>query len=217
MTISYPRAMPAPLALARFEPDYQTSHAPEQGGELNAIILGPARWRAEYSSAQMREPELSAFRAWLASMENGVGTFYASDPTKLLPCAYPDGFGALTRHGGGAFDGTATSWSVDGTRKVLELTGLPSTFEVTAGDLVSFSWDTSKRYLTRALESVAAVDGVAEFECSPRIESFVDAGAVATFAAPSCVMRVVPGSIEVDLRPGPFGQCHFRALQHLEA
>jgi len=217
MAISYPRALAAPIALARFEPDFQTTHAPEAGGELNAITLGPARWRADYSSPMMRDPELSAWRAWLASMENGVGTFYGVDPIRLLPQSCPAGFSGMTRHGGGAFDGTVSAWTIDGPGRNLELTTLPSTLTVTAGDLVAFVWDTNKRYLTRALETVTAVAGVAEFAVAPRIEAFVPGDAVATLLNPSCVMRIVPGSIEADLRPGPLGQVHFRAVQVLEA
>lgn len=217
MPITYPRAMIAPLAAASFEPDYQTALAPESGGEMKAVSLGPARWRAEYASPPLKGATAEAFRAWLASMEGGLGTFYATDPLRAKPAAYPGGFAGLTRHGGGAFDGAAASWSIDSARAVLTVNGLPSTYQVSAGDLVSFAWDTSKRFLTRALESVTAAAGVAMFEVRPRVDAFVSASAVLTFDNPSCVMRVEPGSVEVREQPGGVIRASFRAVQILEA
>jgi hypothetical protein len=219
MAITYPRAMPDKLARASFEPSPQTVQSPESGGRLISTELGPSRWIAQFETAPMREPKLGEWRAWLSSMQNGVKPFYGFDPARRLPYRYPGGFALLTRAGGGSFaSGTATSWSVDSSRRVLTLNGLPANFLITVHDYCGFVWDTSKRFLVRALESVTGNGaGVAVFTVEPKVEPFVSVSAVAGLFKPDCVMRIVPGSIDASVSPGPIGRATFQAVQHLEA
>jgi len=218
MAISYPRAMPGKLARVVFEPAHQVVHNAERGGRAISVVIGPARWEAEFATADLREPDLSEWRAWIASLQGGAKTFYAGDPSKPYPRAYPTGFSGMTRAGGGSFDGTATSWSIDSSRAVLTLNGLPASFAISIGDMTAFEWSTSKRYLVRALEAATANgSGVATFTVEPKIETLVSSGAVATLANPQCVMRLTPDGADIDLRPGPIGRASFKAVQHLEA
>jgi hypothetical protein len=140
---------------------------------------------------------MRAVEAWVASLRGGIKTFIGSDLRRLTPAAYPSGVTALTRHGGGAFDGSATSFSLSGDRATVTLNGLPSTLAITAGDFVDFRWTTggaARRHLVQALESVTASAGVAAFAVDPSVHSVVPTGGSAVAWVQGCgtIMRLTP-------------------------
>lgn len=219
MTITFPRDMLSiGFASQAFELQHQVTTAPERGGRIVSVELGPARWVGSWTTNRLGRAEFNALRSWLSSLRSASRLFYGADRLHRWPLAYPAGFTGLNRAGGGAFDGTATGWSVDGTRSTLTLTGLPVGFSVAAGDYVGMTWSTTKRALVRSLETVLANgSGTAVFDIEPSMPLVVAGGAVASFAAPTCLMRLEPGATDASASADRTGAISFRAIQHLEA
>jgi len=216
MTITYPRALPACGANScDFELQRQEVIGGEIGGRILSNELGPAHWRLKFGRRPTAEADFDLWRAWLSSLRGSGKLFYGRDMRRgKWPRAYRTGFSELTRAGGGAFDGTATS--IDLTDNfVPEVSGLPAGFVVNVGDYLGFSWGSdSGRTLHRIVEGgVADGSGVGAFTVEPEIPGFVPGDAVATFAAPTCLMVIVPGSVDLSADDGD-RRVSFEAIQH---
>lgn len=220
MALTFPRALPAwRFSSIEFEPVPQEVTNATDGGEIVSVQVGPTRFKARYEVETINDFEAGIWRAWLASMRGAGRTFYGRDPRATAPIAYRrDGLASLTRHGGGAFDGSC-SWSANTARDVLTLgssTKLPFSFRVHPGDYVGFRWDSTKRSLHRILEDVTAVDGVMSVTIEPIADArIVPPGATCTFDAPDCVMVVT--KIDAPRSAGRLTRFSFEAMQRLEA
>lgn len=206
MALSFPREMPdAGPSEEAFEPERLDFLTPEAGGRLGAATAGFPVWRGEWTLGRAMTMENSeAWRAFAASLRGPQRLFYGRDYGRPLPLRYPGGFAGLTRAGGGAFDGTASSWSVNGTRDVLTLNGLPAGFEISIGDYVMLRWTTSsepRRALVRAVEAAAASGaGVAPFSIEPPLPALVPGSAVADLDRPCCLMRLIPSETSIGAK-----------------
>lgn len=200
MTLTFPRAMPTEGAddqqfdLQRM--DFATANGE---GQLASVAAGPPLWKLALTLGEMSREDADAWRAFLLSLRGSARTFYARDLLRPWPMAYPDGFGGLTRHGGGAFPSTGapTSWSLNGTRDVITLNGMPSTFAFKTGDWVGFVWDTDKRTAAKVLEAATAAAGVVSIAVEPPIPLAVPSDATINLAGVEIVMRQVPDSSQV--------------------
>lgn len=195
MALVFPASMPAAgaerqkLDLRRV--DYST---PETGGRMAGVTAGFPLWALRLTLGEMDDDDADAWRVFLASLRGSQRTFYARDLKRPYPAAYPGGFAGLDRAAGGAFpaDGAATSWSLNGTRDVLTLSGLPADFALRPWDQVGFRWSTNRRALVRAVEPVTGSGaGVAAFAIEPPLPTLVPVDAVAYLASAEVVMRVV--------------------------
>lgn len=212
MPYSFPRAMPTKGASAQsFEIQRVDFQAPEAGGYLGGVQAGFPLWAASWNLGRMGRDASDEWRAFVASLRGSQRRFYGRDLGRPYPKAYPAGFSGMTRAGGGAFDGSATSWSqaIDAEgNAVLTLNGLPASFQIGTGDYVGFRWDDGagapgnkeRRTLMRALEPVTGNgSGVAIFSAEPPLPSWVGAGVQAHLDNPACVMAIISG----DTRLGP--------------
>jgi hypothetical protein len=209
MAITYPRAFPALFVGAhRFTLQRTDLVAPETSGAAPGVTFGVPIWTAEYEAAGLTDAQAADWQAWMLSLRGSQGTFYASDLRRLAPRAYPSGVTGLTRAGGGAFDGTATSWSVNTPKDVLTLNGLPASYQATAGDYVGFQWGSGnvKRHAVRFVESATANgSGVLVAAIEPALPLAVSGSATARLDQHGVVMRMVPGASE-DGASEPFGE-----------
>lgn len=218
MPVTFPRDMPTlGIAQQTFEPQRQQVTAPERSGRFVSVDVGPPLWAAEWTCPPMSAADFAEWRAWLNSLRGAARMFYGRDRSRRFPLLYPSGFGGLTRAGGGAFDGTATSWSVDGTRSLLTLNGMPASFQLRAGDYVGFLWSTNtRRSLVRAQETATANgSGVLVVEVEPFVPLVTPGGATATLDQPACLMRLT--DFDADIDASVIGRVSFKAIQHLEA
>lgn len=203
MTLSYPLTLPSDFASDQaFEPERDDYLSPENSGRLGAVQAGSTLWRGVWTiSTALGVTRAEAVRAFLAALDGPQQLFYGFDQARPLPLLYPSGFAGLVRPDSSAFDGTATSWSIDGTGKVLTLSGLPVGFQLSIGDYVGFSWTTSsqpRRDLVRAVEAVTANgSGVAVVTVRKELDAAVPGGAVATLNRPNCLMRLDPAATQL--------------------
>lgn len=203
MTLTFPRPLPDDAATTqRFEIERVDYLSPETGGRLGGVSAGWPLWRGVWTFSRGRRQTSEEWRALLSCLRGPQRTFFGRDYQRPFPLAYASGFAGLTRAAtapavGAAFDGSATTWSLNGTRDALSLTGLPAGFKLSLNDYVMFRWQTGgneRRSLHRAVEAVTgAADGSLTVQIEPPVPSLVPVAAVADFANPVCVMKAVPG------------------------
>lgn len=215
MAITFPRDKPDVLRFVsiRFWLQPMQELGPLRGGGVISKDLGPKLWRMEVSAPPVDETDLGVIRAWfdtLASTEE----FYAFDPIRAFPLAYRAGWGDLTV-GGSAFDGTCTLADVASSNKEIDLEDLPSGFEFSPGDYLSFDYS-SKRALHRVSAAVTAnASGEATIEVRPHVRSGWDADATVTLEKPAARMLIVPDSVTDPVDHRRLGRVSFEAVQTL--
>lgn len=203
MSLTFPRDMPsAGVGEETFEIQRVDYLSPEAGGRLGSMSAGYPLWGGEWALPTKGQARADEWRAWISAQRGSTRLFYGYETARRVPLAYQDSnMLALLRAGGGAFDGKATSWSVNGTRDVLTLNGLPAGLVLTWGDYCGFEWTTSsqaRRSLVRAVESVVANgSGVAAFAVEPPLPLLTSGAALANLYRPSCLMRLVPSQTKL--------------------
>lgn len=199
MALTFPRDLPAVRFMpGRFVPEYRHASATTHGGTPQAAELAPTLWSMHYETAPLSEADAEIMRAWLSSLRGGIKKFKAYDPMRRFPLLNQAGFGALTRHAGGAFDGTVTINSAGGTLDTITISTLPSTFAISIGDMISVNYASGRRTLHRAVEATTASAGVATITIEPVLfpSPQVGVAGAATLASPYCFAVVVPNSVD---------------------
>lgn len=211
--------MKAPLAMPEsgmsqqaFEPQRVDYAAPEAGGRLGGIQAGFPLWAATWSVGRVGQAKSDEIRSFLAELRGATRWFYGRDLARPYPKQYPDGFSAMTRFNGSAFDGSATSWSQSVNSdddQLLTLNGLPSGLVLGTLDYVGFKWTATDdevaglewRALVRVVRGgggMASGGGSLTVKVEPPIPSCVPSGAVAHLDKPSCVMKQVTTQSSLD-------------------
>ncbi|WP_156796472.1 hypothetical protein [Brevundimonas sp. BAL3] len=196
MSLVFPVEMPWGVASEYFEPERLDAISPTNDGNVSGVTLGFPLWRARWTLGQSISRQTSEeWRAFIAVLRGQQRTFLGYDQGRRYPLSAPDGFAGLTRVGGGAFDGSATSWSVNTTRDEAALSGFPAGFVVSIGDYIMWRWETGgvkRRAMSRAvLPAVANGSGVATVLVEPPLPTLVPGSAVADMKEPACVMKQV--------------------------
>ncbi|MDP3405044.1 MAG: hypothetical protein Q8S03_10170 [Brevundimonas sp.] len=196
MSLVFPRRMPVGVAGQYFEAeqvDYQTAVA---GGRVNGVTAGPPLWHGRWTlGAGISQSASDQWRAFLSAQRGQQRPFLGYDQARPYPRSTPNGFAGMARHGGGAFDGTATSWSINSDGDELALNGLPSSLALTFGDYAMLRWTTGgdeRRSLHRAVDAATAIAGVVTLSIYPPVPDLVPGDAVADLAQPCCVMKLTP-------------------------
>lgn len=200
--ITYPRDMPSGGIISQsFEPRRVDYASPSVGGRFTSVTAGPPLWAMTMTLRDGDESEVAEWRAFIASLRGAQRTFLAGDLTRPFPKAYIDGFAGLSRAAGGAFNGAASSWSVNSDRDLPTFNGLPAAFDLSYGDYAMWRWETGgvkRRALARVIEpAIATSGGVVAVAMEPPLPTLVPAGAVADFAKPQCVMRMLTDESQI--------------------
>jgi hypothetical protein len=217
VTISYPRALPLLfIQSCDFELQRNDVMTGEASGRLDSTQVGEPLWHMTLDTQCRSDLEFGKWTAWADSLKGALRLFYGQDVFRRYPLTYRTGFAGLERAGGGAFDGTATSWSVNTARDELTLQGLPVALTLVERDYVGFSWDGWKRSIHRVLSDANSNGaGQGTWTIMPELPTFVPVDAVATLASPTCLMKIMPGT----LRPAQAYRDRrfaFEAMQHYE-
>lgn len=203
MALVFPRPMPADgVDSQAFRLDRVDLTTGQVSGRITAVTLGWPLWRMTLRINNADADQTSEWTGFLDSLRGAQRPFLARDLTRPYPAAHPTGFAGLTRPGGGAFDGAAAAWSVNSTRDVLTLTGLPVGLVLRVRDYVGFRWTTAgsaRRALVRLVEGgIVAGGGAITVTVEPAVPTLTPGGAVATLALPDCVMRLVPDQTRLE-------------------
>lgn len=220
MTISFPREMPelagnrTLINQCEFKPYYQQAIAASRGGLVQVQNTGATLWSMTFTTAPLEYQQAMEWMSWLQSLRGGARMFKAWHPLRRYPYLYPNGFGALTRAGGGAFDGTCTLYAIGTNRDKITLSNLPASFAFSIGDMISFPIGSS-RCLVQVMEAVTASGGgSAEITIEPTIPLAATAGTTdVTLVKPWCLAVVDAKSINGPIQPGYVQSVSFQAMQ----
>lgn len=167
MAISYPRSL-ADLSFAvAMECDLQlvtgTAGGRTRGGGTLSVEIAAPYWDFRMETRPLTRSEKAQLQAWWNTLRGGGKTFYAWDRFNSYPQAYASQSAvlALTRAGGGSFDGTFEITSVPDAYSLRTNGGaafLPANFVLTAGDYISCI-KSGVRSLHRVTQDVTATIG----------------------------------------------------------
>lgn len=188
---------PTGVAAEHFEIERVDFQSPTTDGRATGVTAGFPLWRARWTiSDRVSQATSEEWRAFVSRCRGVQIPWYAGDRGRPFPLSAPGGFAGMTRAAGGAFDGTATAWSVNADRDLPGLTGLPAGFVLSIGDYLMWRWTTStepRRSLHRLVEATAADGtGAATLRVEPPLPTLIPAGAVADLANPVCIMKLDP-------------------------
>lgn len=199
--------------------DFQTAATDGRGFGVTA---GAPLWILKATIRDGDEDETDEWFAFLDALRGLQRPFLAHDLTRPYPRAYPNGFAGLNRAGGGAFDGSAASWSVNADRDQITLTGQPSGLLLKRRDGLMLRWATAgepRRSLHRlSAPATASAGGVITLAVEPPVPTLVPGSAVADLAKPQAVFRQViaeSGMGELDALHSAPGTLY--AIQDLRA
>lgn len=168
MAITYPRTLPSFVKSVdtMLDPIVLTSGSRTRGGSTQSYRTADPYWSLQITTQPLSWPQKAELKAWWDSLEGGRGSFLAYDHFAQWPEAYATEAAvlALTRAGGGAFDGTASITSFSTVRAIgLSSDGalrLPANFAVLPGDYVSIvKAGSPNRYSLHRVTEAATANG----------------------------------------------------------
>lgn len=166
------------------------------GGEILKSELAPALWRGAVQLAVMEARPAAAVEALLAMLEVPGRAFEVCSPDLIGPVSDPMGAGLL---------GFApTIHAIDEPGSTLRLAGLPIGYEITPGDMLSFSYGTNpvRQALHRFVEgdTASAIGQTAALTVVPHIRPGALVGATVELVRPWCKGVMIPGSVSYGSR-----------------
>lgn len=169
MSLTFPRDLPARRFVqgSKIGLHRQVTMAPTRGGLVQVAEIAAPLWRARYETAALSETDGAIWEAWIDSLRAGARTFKAQHPFRRFAGAYPAGYAGMNAHGGGAFSGSGVLQAVGGTLDTVTLSGLPSSFVLSPGDMLSFIPSGSKQAFHRVVAGATASAGVATVSVEP--------------------------------------------------
>lgn len=201
MAITYPIDLLAgfPGWSTDFSLLWRQEHSRHASGRTRVKDFGTPIWQANYVSTTLSANVLDAWRARLASLENGLNTFTGYSLSRCRPILHP-GSSVLPE---GAVD------TVGADNKSLRVSGLTD-ITLSIGDMIQVG-----SYLYQVMEEAAAVAGLTPlFEVRPHLATGAAALDVVKITKPSVAMTIVPGSVSAsaDPRTGR-GSISFQAIE----
>ena len=161
MAITYPRTLPSFLkgGEADLRLNKGTTAALLRGGGVQTVQHSQPYWDFTWTSPALTRAQKAELQAWWDSLRGGLKSFLAYDPSNSYPNYYASAATvlALTRFGGGTFDGTfgLTTVNANELRSSAATPVAPASLTLSAGDLISVS-QSGKYTLHRIVETVTA-------------------------------------------------------------
>jgi len=191
--LSYPLTYAQFLGALRVEEvTFRLSHPQEHSrlgdGTVISASLGASLWTGTIRLAQANHPRHAEMEALIGLMDQPGATFLCHDPRYLGPASDPSGVILGSR--------TITIHSVASNMRELRLTGLPSGYLLSAGDMLGFPYGANPvRYaLHRIVVGGTASSGglTPMLEVIPNLRAGVVAGLTVQLIRPACKARLRP-------------------------
>jgi len=193
MALIYPLTFTQFLGALRVEEvTFRLSHPQEHtrlgDGTVISASLGASLWTGSIRLAQANHPRHAQMEALIGLLDQPGATFLCYDPRYLGPASDPSGVILGSR--------TVTIHSVAGNMRELRLTGLPSGYALSAGDMLGFQYGTNPvRYaLHRVVVGGTASSGglTPLMEVVPNLRPGAIAGLAVSLIRPACKARLLP-------------------------
>jgi hypothetical protein len=193
MALSYPLTFPQFLEALRVEEvTFRLSHPQEHtrlgDGTVISASLGASLWTGTIRLAPANHPRHAEMEALIGLMDQPGATFLCHDPRYLGPANDPTGAILGSR--------TVTVHSVASNMRELRLTGLPSGYALSAGDMLGFQYGSNPvRYALHRIVvgGTASSTGLTPMlELVPNLRSGAVAGLTVSLIRPVCKARLLP-------------------------
>lgn len=200
MAITYPLdlLLNFPGWTTEFELVYRQEQSRQANGRTIVKDMGSPLWRATYQTRSLSPNELDAWRARLASLENGLQTFKGYALSRCRPILHP----------GNAALPAGTVFSINANRKAITVASLTG-ISLSVGDMLRIGASD----LHQVMESATGTP-TNEFEIRPHLWPAAATSDAVSIEKPYCIMSVVPGSVgsTADMSTGR-GAVTFQAVE----
>lgn len=190
MAITFPLELPSEkfvssdFDLSRWSTDSTTN----EGAFLSMELADPL-WIFEATTEPKNQSDFEKWKVFKMLLRDGAKRFYGYDPRRCYPKAYGLGVLALTRHGGGAFNGSGVLVSASGA--AISVNTMPDGYLAKAGDYLSIHTAGALRSLHMVMQDAAGNgSGVLAVTVEPLVTIDVTAGAQVDFIRPKCLMAL---------------------------
>lgn len=193
MPLTYPLSYAQFLGALRVaEVTFRLSHPQEHtrlgDGTVISASLGASLWAGTIRLAQANHPRHAQMEALLALMDQPGATFLCHDPRYVRPASDPSGSILGSR--------TVTIHSVAGNLRELRITGLPSGYVLSSGDMLAFQYGANPvRYALHrvVIGGTASSTGLSPMlEVVPNLRPGAVTGLTVTLIRPACKARLLP-------------------------
>jgi len=191
--LSYPLSHAQFLGALRVEEvTFRLSHPQEHtrlgDGTVISASLGAALWTGTIRLAQANHPRHAQMEALIGLMDQPGASFLCHDPRYVGPASDPTGSVLGSR--------TVTIHTVASNMRELRITGLPSGYLLSPGDMLGFQYGSSPvRYaLHRIVVGGTASSGglTPLIEVIPNLRAGAVAGLTLSLIRPACKARLLP-------------------------
>ena len=191
--LSYPLSHAQFLGALRVEEvTFRLSHPQEHtrlgDGTVISASLGASLWTGTIRLAQANHPRHAQMEALIALMDQPGATFLCHDPRQIGPANDPTGSILGSR--------TVTIHSVASNMRELRLTGLPSGYALSAGDMLGFQYGANPvRYALHriVIGGTASSGGLTPLiEVVPNLRLGAVTGLAVQLIRPACKARLLP-------------------------
>jgi len=195
MALTYPLTFAQFLGALRVEEvTFRLSHPQEHtrlgDGTMISASLGASLWTGTIKLAQANHARHAEMEALIGLMDQPGATFLCHDPRHIGPASDPTGSILGSR--------SVTIHSLASNMRELRLTGLPSGYVLSAGDMLGFQYGSNP--VRHALHRVV-VGGTASssgltpmLELVPNLRLGAVAGLTVSLIRPACKARLLPES-----------------------
>lgn len=174
-------------------------------GEILTSDYGPRLWRGKFELAKLTLNAAEAIKARIEALQFSGRTFHCYDPVIQTPASDP---------GGTTVSGYSSKiLLINADNRRIKLKGLPSGYELQAGDRLSFVQASSGlTALHRVVDDSVVASSSFEtgyFEVVPHILPGAAVDDIVTLLRPYCNAMIVPGSF----KPGRIEGLYVRGMQ----
>lgn len=184
-----------PISACRIDMPDTVDVGETQGGELVTADIGEALWAGQIDMDEVLHAEAATVRPLINLLRRASTSFLVSDATRPWPRLDPNG----TIIAGS----NPTILAIGGTDREISLAGLPVGYQISRGDLVSFTYASNPtRYALHEFVGSGAANAsgqTALLEVTPPIRSGAVAGAAVQLVWPRCKARFEPGTADTGM------------------
>jgi len=193
MVLAYPLTHAQFLGALRVEEvTFRLSHPQEHtrlgDGTVISASLGASLWTGTIRLSQANHPRHAQMEALLALMDQPRATFLCHDQRQIGPASDPSGSILGSR--------TVTIHSVAGNLRELRITGLPSGYVLSSGDMLAFQYGANPvRYALHrvVIGGTASSTGLSPMlEVVPNLRPGAVTGLTVRLVRPACKARLLP-------------------------